>query len=263
MTVAELLALNAATVLAAMLLLWLFALRIRDVSFIDGFWGLNMVLVAAVSFGAGEGEPLRKALLTGLCAAWGLRLGTHLLLRWRRHGPDRRYVGLLQRLAARGTPFPVASLVYVFLLQGVLLLIVCLPVQLGQAWSEPPLGWLGWTGAALALFGLVFETVADHQLERFRAGPASNGQVMDRGLWRYSRHPNYFGDACVWWGLGLIALEVPRGWAALVGPAFLTFTLLKWSGAPTTEGSMKQTRPGYADYIARTSPFIPWPPRRG
>jgi steroid 5-alpha reductase family enzyme len=85
---------------------------------------------------------------------------------------------------------------------------------------------------------------------------------MDKGLWRYTRHPNYFGDACVWWGLGLIALEVPWGWAALAGPAFLTFTLLKWSGAPTTEGSMKETRPGYADYIRRTSGFIPWPPKK-
>ena len=262
MSVPELLVLNAAVVLAAMLALWLVALRLKDVSFIDAFWGFNMVLVAAVDWFVADGNPTRKALLAGLCAIWGLRLGTHLFLRWRRHGADKRYVGLLGRLEKRGFSFPVASLLFVFLLQGVLLLIVCLPVQLGQAWEQPPVGLLGWIGAALALFGVVFETVGDHQLERFKADPGNAGKVMDRGLWRYTRHPNYFGDACVWWGLGLIACEVPWGWLSLAGPAFLTFTLLRWSGAPTTEGSMTQTRPGYADYIRRTSPFIPWPPKR-
>ena len=258
----EILALNAAVVLPVMLALWLVALRLRDVSFVDAFWGLNMGLVAAVDFAVGDGDPTRKALLAGLAVAWALRLGGHLFLRWRRNGPDRRYVGLLQRLKGRGLSFPVASLVFVFLLQGVLLLLVSLPVQIGQAVQGPPVGALGWAGAGLALFGLVFEAVGDHQLERFKADPANRGQVMDHGLWRYTRHPNYFGDACVWWGLGLIACEVPCGWVALAGPAFLTFTLLRWSGAPTTEGAMKETRPGYADYIRRTSGFIPWPPKK-
>lgn len=258
----DLIGLNAAVIAAVMLVLWLVALRLRDVSFIDGFWALNMVLVAGVSWMVGDGDPLRKALLAGLCAVWGLRLGGHLLLRWRRQGADKRYVGLLARLEKRGLRFPAASLVFVFLLQGVLLLLVCLPVQIGQAWPGPTVGWLGWTGAVLAAAGIVFETVGDHQLERFKADPANRSRVMDRGLWRYTRHPNYFGDACVWWGLGLIACEAPWGWLSLAGPAFLTFTLLKWSGAPTTEGSMKDTRPGYEAYRRRTSPFVPWPPKR-
>ena len=261
MALSQLLALNAGVILIVMIGLWLVALRLRDVSFIDAFWAFNMGLVAVVDYVVADGDPVRRALLAGLCAAWALRLGGHLFARWRRHGIDKRYQSLLERLGKRGLSWPVASLIFVFLLQGVLLLLVSLPVQIGQAFAQPPVGGLGWVGAALAAFGLVFEGVADHQLDRFKADPANAGQVMDRGLWRYTRHPNYFGDACVWWGLGLIACEVPWGWLSLAGPAFLTFTLLKWSGAPLLERGMASTRPGYADYVRRTSGFIPWPPR--
>ena len=261
MALSQLLALNAGVILIVMIGLWLVALRLRDVSFIDAFWAFNMGLVAVVDYVVADGDPVRRALLAGLCAAWALRLGGHLFARWRRHGIDKRYQSLLERLSKRGLSWPVASLVFVFLLQGVLLLLVSLPVQIGQAFAQPPVGGLGWAGATLSAFGLVFEGVADHQLDRFKADPANAGQVMDRGLWRYTRHPNYFGDACVWWGLGLIACEVPWGWLSLAGPAFLTFTLLKWSGAPLLERGMASTRPGYADYVRRTSGFIPWPPR--
>ena len=263
MTVIELLGLNAAVVAGLMLGLWLVALRLRDLSFVDAFWAFNMGAVAAVDYVVAGGDPVRKALLTGLCVAWALRLGCHLFVRWQRQGVDKRYESLLGRLAARGMPWPVAALIFVFLLQGILLLLVSLPVQIGQTHPDLPVGWLGWGGAALATFGLVFEGVADHQLNRFRADPASAGQVMDRGLWRYSRHPNYFGDACVWWGLGVIACEVPWGWVSLVGPVFLTFTLLRWSGAPLLERGLTSSRPGYADYVRRTSAFIPWPPKAG
>lgn len=263
MPLSSLLLLNAAVVAGLMGGLWLVALKLRDVSFIDAFWAFNMGVVAAVAYFTADGEPTRQALLAGLCVAWALRLGGHLSVRWLRNGEDKRYQSLLARLTARGLPWPLATLIFVFALQGVLLLLVCLPVQIGQAFATPPVGWLGWTGAALALFGLVFEALGDRQLERFRADPANAGQVMDRGLWRYTRHPNYFGDACVWWGLGLIACEVPWGWASLAGPAFLTFTLLRWSGAPLLEQGMGSTRPGYADYVRRTSGFIPRPPKRG
>lgn len=262
MPLASLLALNALVVAALMIALWLVALRLRDVSFIDAFWGFNMGVVGAVTYFVADGEPTRQALLAGLCAAWALRLGGHLSVRWLRHGADKRYQSLLERLTRRGLSWPVATLIFVFGLQGVLLLVVCLPVQIGQAFAAPPVGWLGWVGAALSVVGLIFETVGDHQLARFKADPANAGQVMDRGLWRYTRHPNYFGDACVWWGLGLIACEVPWGWISLAGPAFLTFTLLKWSGAPLLERGMTSSRPGYADYVRRTSGFIPWPPKR-
>ncbi len=143
-----------------------------------------------------------------------------------------------------------------------LLFIVALPVQLGQADPLPPLGTLAWAGAGLAMFGIVFETVGDAQLVRFRRDPAHAGQVMQSGLWRYTRHPNYFGDACTWWGLYLIAAETSTGLWALPGPLLLTWTLMKWSGAPTVEGRLHKTRPGYADYVRRTSGFVPLPPRR-
>ena len=262
MPLPQLLALNALVILVVMIALWLIALRLRDVSFIDAFWAFNMGLIAVVDYVVADGEPTRQALLAGVCAAWALRLGGHLFGRWRGQGIDKRYADLLDRLGRRGLAWPIASLVFVFLLQGVLLLLVSLPVQIGQAFAQPPVGWIGWIGVGLAAFGLVFEGIADHQLERFRADPANAGRVMDRGLWRYTRHPNYFGDACVWWGLGLIACEVPWGWLSLVGPVFLTFTLMKWSGAPLLERGMASTRPGYADYVRRTSGFIPWPPRQ-
>ena len=114
----------------------------------------------------------------------------------------------------------------------------------------------------VAIFGIVFESIGDWQLTVFRKNPANAGQVLSTGLWRYTRHPNYFGDACVWWGLFLIGAETSLGWLAIPGPILLTWTLMKWSGAPTLEFRMRKTKPGYAEYIARTSGFVPWPPKR-
>lgn len=257
-----LLARNLALIVVVMLALWVIALKLKDVSFIDGVWGLGMVLLAGATFLQTDGDPLRKGLLTGLCAVWGIRLGVHLLKRWRAHGPDRRYQALLKSRANKGQGFAPASLMFVFLPQAVLLWLTCLPVQLGQVAATPAVGWIGWTGAALALFGIVFETMADAQLSAFKRDPDSKGKVLDTGLWRYTRHPNYFGDACVWWGLWLVAAETLPGLFAILGPIFLTFTLTKWSGAPTTEGGMHKSRPGYADYVKRTSGFFPLPPKK-
>ncbi|MFN3815376.1 DUF1295 domain-containing protein [Brevundimonas sp.] len=257
-----LLARNLALILVVMLALWALALRLKDVSFIDGVWGLGMVLLAGATFVQTDGDPLRKGLLTGLCAVWGIRLGVHLLRRWRAHGPDRRYQALLKSRANKGQGFAPASLMFVFLPQAVLLWLTCLPVQLGQVSAAPAVGWIGWAGAALAVFGIVFETVGDAQLSAFKRDPESKGKVLDTGLWRYTRHPNYFGDACVWWGLWLVAAETIPGLFAILGPIFLSFTLTKWSGAPTTEGGMHKSRPGYADYVARTSGFFPLPPKK-
>ncbi|MFN3535998.1 MAG: DUF1295 domain-containing protein [Brevundimonas sp.] len=257
-----LLARNLALIVVVMLALWALALRLKDVSFIDGVWGLGMVLLAGATFLQTDGDPLRKGVLTGLCAVWGIRLGVHLLKRWRAHGPDRRYQALLKSRANKGQGFAPASLMFVFLPQAVLLWLTCLPVQLGQVAAAPAVGWIGWTGAALALFGIIFETVGDAQLATFKRDPESKGKVLDTGLWRYTRHPNYFGDACVWWGLWLVAAETVPGLFAILGPIFLTFTLTKWSGAPTTEGGMHKSRPGYADYVARTSGFFPLPPKK-
>ena len=140
---------------------------------------------------------------------------------------------------------------------------VCLPVQLGQIDAAPGLGVLGWIGAALAICGTLVETIGDLQMVRFKRNPANAGTVMDRGLWRFTRHPNYFGDALTWWGIYLVAAESTTGLWALPGPLLLTWTLMKWSGVPTVEGKLRKTRPEYEDYIKRTSAFVPLRPRRG
>jgi steroid 5-alpha reductase family enzyme len=262
MSLIHLLIQNAAISAAAFLVLWLLAQRLRDVTMVDAWWALGMVMLAGASFAAGPPSP-HKVALTALCAVWGARLGVHLLQRWRREGPDRRYLQILaDAKRERGWGFAKASLLFVFATQAPLQFIVCLPVQLGQAApSTAPLGALGLAGLVLGVIGIAFETIGDAQLAAFKADPARRGTVLDTGLWRYTRHPNYFGDACLWWGLYLIACETRYGAWALPGPLLLTWTLIKWSGAPLVENRLRETRPGYADYIARTSPFLPWPPK--
>lgn len=256
------LAINALVLIAFFLTAWLICLKLRDVTPVDSLWAFGMVVLAIASFVQAGGLHERKLLLLGLCGAWGLRLGGYMLWRWRTHGTDRRYVSMLGKAEARrGWGFAKASLLLVFATQMPLLFIVALPVQLGQADAAPGLGTLAWIGAGLAVFGILFETIGDAQLVRFRRDPANAGQVMHSGLWRYTRHPNYFGDACTWWGLYLIAAETWTGIWALPGPLLLTWTLMKWSGAPTVEGRMHKTRPGYAEYVRRTSGFVPWWPR--
>ncbi len=257
-----LLATNAAVSAAAFVGLWLIGLRLKDVSFIDSWWGLGMALLAWTSWLQAGATP-HGLLLAGLCTVWALRLGVYLFWRWRQHGPDRRYVAMLTHaLEVRGWGFGLASLLLVFALQYGLQLIVALPVQLGQG-GRAPLGALAWAGAALALIGIVFETVGDAQLVAFKAKPENAGKVMDRGLWRYTRHPNYFGDACVWWGLYLIAAETGLGAWSLPGPILITLLLTKVSGVPMLEGGLRKRRPDYEAYVARTSGFFPWFPTRG
>ena len=252
---------NFAVMIGTMLALWLISVAIGDVSFIDSFWAAGFVLVAFVThFLTPDGDAQRKLLLLAITTVWGLRLAGYLLWRWRKEGPDKRYVALLGK--AKGNPH-ITSLTKVFLLQGVLLWIVSLPVQLGQVPAQPAgVSWLAWAGAALAIIGIFFESVGDWQMARFQGNPDNAGKVMDQGLWRYTRHPNYFGDACVWWGLFLIAAETTLGLFAIAGPILLTFLLVQWSGAALLERRLKRSRPEYEAYIRRTSSFIPMPPRR-
>lgn len=255
-----LLAVNFALIMGCMIVLWLISIAIKDVSFIDSFWAIGFVVIAGATFLLADGATQRKALILAVTAVWGLRLGGYLYWRWRKEGPDKRYVALLGK--APGSPH-IHSLKNVFLIQGVLLWIVSLPVQLGQIPAEPEaVGLLGWAGLALAALGFFFESVGDWQMAAFKGDPANAGKVMDRGLWRYTRHPNYFGDACVWWGLFLIAAETGVGAISAIGPAVLTWLLVKWSGAALLERRLKRSRPGYDDYIARTSGFIPMPPKK-
>lgn len=259
-----LLAINAGVSVVCFLGLWLIGIALKDVTFIDAYWAIGMVILAISSYVfSGPGSP-HKFVLCCLCIAWGLRLGFFLLWRWRTHGKDRRYVTMLGKAQTeRGWGFAKSSLLLVFALQAPLQFVVCLPVQLGQvAPDDGPIGPIAVAGIALACLGLFFETIGDWQLTRFKADPANKGKVMDRGLWRYTRHPNYFGDACVWWGLFLVAVETPWGLWSLPGPVLITFLLTKWSGVPTVEGRMRRTRPAYNAYVARTSGFIPWFPKK-
>ena len=257
---------NAVLIAAVMAGLWLIAVRIGDVSFIDAVWGGGMALLAVTSW-IQLGQPgARATLIMTMTLLWGARLALHLFLRWRAHGEDPRYARMLGKAKERGG-FAAAALKGVFAPQAVLLFLTCLPAQLGiLASPDPaPLGVLAWAGLALWSVGVFFEWVGDWQLSRFRADPANKGKVLETGLWRYTRHPNYFGDAAAWWGIWLVAAQA--GWwiaaASVIGPLFLTFTLTKWSGKPLLERGMAKRRPDYAAYVARTSGFVPWWPRRG
>lgn len=264
---APMLLINAVALFAAILLLWRYSVKIKDVSFIDAFWPFGMVLLAWATWAQSGAPGARSHLLLGLTTLWGMRLAWHLWTRWRAHGEDPRYTKIMASTTAKkGWSWSKTALLSVFLIQAPLLFITCLPAQLG-IWASDGgrtvVGPLAAFGALIALIGIAFETIGDAQLNRFRSDSANNGKVLDTGLWRYTRHPNYFGDACTWWGIWLVAAETGMpGWISIIGPIFLTFTLTKWSGKPLLEKGMKKTRPEYAAYIARTSGFFPWPPKK-
>jgi len=259
-SVTTLLAATLATALGAMALLWLLSLALRDASIVDLWWGPGMALVTAVAAGLAGGARGRGALLLGMVTLWALRHGGYLLWRNAGRGEDPRYQAMRRRA---GASFAWRSLVSVFALQGVLQWLVALPFVLAQlAPGAAPLGALDAAGLALYALGLGFETVGDAQLARFRADPTSAGRVMDRGLWRYTRHPNYFGDACAHWGMYLVALGTPWGPLGAIGPTLMTILLLRVSGVAMLERSIGKRRPAYADYQRRTSAFLPWPPQR-
>jgi steroid 5-alpha reductase family enzyme len=250
----------AIAVAALMLSAWLVSLPLRDASIADPVWGPAFVVVALVAALAGGGCPGRRWLLLALTAAWGLRLGAHLTRRkLADRSEDRRYAEFRAR---RGSSFAAWSLLGIFGFQGLLVLVVSLPLQVA-AGRGGSLGPAIIPGIALFAVGLVFEAIGDEQLRRFRAEADSADQVMDRGLWRYTRHPNYFGDFCVWWWLWLIALTAGATWWTAIGPLVMSVLLIRVSGKGMLERDIAQRRPGYADYVRRTSGFVPVPPRRG
>jgi steroid 5-alpha reductase family enzyme len=248
----------AGSIAALMLVTWIVSLVLHDASIVDPVWPLGFVVVAWVVRAVADGNPTRQWLIVVMVTVWGLRLSAHLA--WRKHGApeDFRYQAMRRHYGARFGPI---SLVTVFALQGALMWIVSLPVQLGQIRAEPDLGLLAGLGVLVWAVGFAFEAIGDAQLTGFKADPANAGAVMDRGLWRYTRHPNYFGDACVWWGIALVAAETGIGAIGLVGALVMTLLLRRVSGVPMLERTMAKRRPGYVDYVARTSPFVPRRPR--
>lgn len=251
--------LTLAAAFAVMVITWLLSLRINDVSIVDIAWGLNFIAIAWTAHLVGDGYSDRSLLIAALVTVWGLRLSTYIA---RRHdGEDKRYVQMRERQGAER--FAVRSLFSVFLLQGAIAWVVSAPVQVAATDPTPAsLGILAFLGAAVTLFGIAFEGIADLQLSRFLAHKDESGKaVMDEGLWRYSRHPNYFGNATLWFGIWLIALQTGSAWWTVIGPIVMTFFLLKVSGVALTEKNVKKSRPGYEEYMERTSAFVPLPPR--
>ncbi len=263
MDILPLLATNLALALVLFAGLWGLAQINRDPSFVDAFWAFGITLMVVSSFWLADGWPPRQQVITALVVVWGVRLGLHMYLRWRHEGADRRYEKLLADVREkRGWSFGRTTAFFVFLPQAVLLWVTSLPGQLGQISTDPGFGVIAYTGIAIAVIGIAYEAIADYQLSRFKANPDNKGHVMDQGLWAWSRHPNYFAEALTWWGIWLIGAETVPGLFAVAGPAFLTFTLMRWSGVPMLEAGLANTRPAYADYVARVSPFFPWPPKR-
>ncbi|KUO49707.1 MAG: hypothetical protein APF82_06975 [Sphingomonadales bacterium BRH_c42] len=257
---------NAAILIALVLILWLISVRIGDVSFIDAFWGAGMGVLAVTSYHQLAEPGALSLLILLMTCAWGFRLGLYLFLRWQREGEDKRYKMILKKDREKGN-FAIAALTKVWLMQAILLFMVSSPAQVGViAGAAPaPITPLALAGLVLWTIGVSFEWIGDWQLSRFKADPANHGLVLDTGLWRYTRHPNYFGDACAWWGIWLACAGAGWDYAlyTLIGPLFLTFTLTKWSGAALLERGLGKSRGDrYADYKRRTSAFFPLPPRR-
>ena len=240
------------------LLTWLASLVQRDVSLVDRVWSLLVAApAAAYAWALPPGGDARFTVMVVLLVLWALRLAAYVTWRNWGHGEDRRY----QIIRARNEPnFSLKSIYLVFVLQAVLAWLVCTPflaalLHLG-AWTA-----LDAIGALVAAFGFAFEAIGDQQLASFKADPSNRGKVMDRGLWRYTRHPNYFGECCVWWGLFLLALSA-GGWWSVVSPLVMTGLLLKVSGVALLEKDIGERRPQYRDYIWRTHAFFPAPPKK-
>ncbi len=253
----------AATLGAAVVLqlgVWALSVRRRDASIVDIAWGLSFVVIAGVGALVGDGSAARSWLLLVLVAVWGLRLSFYLARRNLPHGEDPRYQAMRRR---HPDDFARWSLYGIFLLQATLAWVVALPVTLAMADATPSgLSPVAAVGVALWAVGLYFEAVGDWQLARFKADPSNRGLVMDQGLWRYTRHPNYFGDFCVWWGLFVISAETVTGLFGVIGPVVMTVLLTRVSGKDLLEKTITRRRPAYADYIRRTNAFFPGRPRR-
>ncbi len=247
--------------------IWVIHLIINDASIIDMIWGAGFGAVAVGLTIVCEPKTSFNVLLVALPLIWSVRFTTFITLRNWGHGEDARYTELRERVAANGKSWPLFSLYGVYGFQGLAMLLVSLPLIVGMAAPESTtIGPLAIAGTVLWLIGFLFEAIGDLQLELFKKkhrnydGPYEDKPVLTTGLWRYSRHPNYFGNAVLWWGIGLVACEAPWGWATLIGPAFMNFALVYLTGKANNERNMAK-RKAYREYVEKTSGFFPLPPR--
>jgi steroid 5-alpha reductase family enzyme len=246
-------------VMTLMVGLWLASLAMRNSSIVDVFWGPAFALQAGVYFAATPDGPWeRRLLVLALVVIWAARLALHVAARNAGKGEDYRYAAW--RKAAGGSWWW-RSLFKVFLLQGALSWFIGLPMWAAMAGGPTGLTWLDAVGAAIWAIGFFFEAVGDLQLRAWTRNPGNRGRTLRTGLWRYTRHPNYFGDAAQWWGLWLVAAAA-GGWWTVMSPLLMTFLLVRVSGVGMLERTIVERRPDYADYMRTTSAFVPWFPRR-
>ena len=246
-------------ILGLMIVLWLVSLALKNSSIVDIFWGTGFVIVTwLIFFLTPDGFLPRKILTILLVTIWGLRLSIHILLRNWGQPEDFRYQKWRQE---SGSIWWLKSFFQVFLLQGFLMWIISTPIIAAEISSVSPLGLLDYLAVIVCGVGFFFETAGDYQLKKFKSNPANKGKVLDSGVWRYSRHPNYFGDAFQWWGFYLLALSTGAWWTVF-SPVIMTLLLLKVSGVALLEKSLKETKPQYREYMEATSAFVPWFPRQ-
>lgn len=261
MTFMEVFGAVALVILGLMTAIWLLSLALRNSSIVDVFWGTGFVVAVWITFAlTPDGFLGRKWLISILATLWGLRLSLYILWRNWGKGEDFRYQKWREEA---GDKWWWQSFFKVFLLQGILMWIVSAPLLATQFSATPArLTVLDFTGVIVWATGFFFEAVGDWQLARFKANPANKGKLLRAGLWRYTRHPNYFGDAVQWWGYYLIAAAASGGFWTIFSPIIMSFLLVRVSGVALLEKSLKDAKPGYTDYVETTNAFIPWFPRK-
>jgi steroid 5-alpha reductase family enzyme len=246
--------------MAMMTILWIASIILKNVSIVDLFWGFGFVVASAFYFLNSEGHGNRKTILMVLVGIWGLRLSIYLAWRNVGKGEDFRYREFRKKYGENRYWW--VSFFQTFLLQGILMWLISSPLLGAQLNGQNnPIGILDYTGILLWVIGFSFEAGGDYQLAAFKANPANKGKVLDTGFWKYTRHPNYFGDSAVWWGFGLICFSA-GSYLPVLGSILMTALIIKVSGVALLEKSLKEQKPQYRDYIARTSSFIPWFPKK-
>lgn len=251
----DLVIISATTLLICILTLWVISIAIGKVSFVDSFWGASFAVVSWTMFLSGTVSGTAQIVVLLMVTLWGLRLALHLIFRFLKEGEDKRYIHMLG--SRSGLSRHMFSLFIVFGFQALLILIISSPIAALFSKPATPLSDLAYVGVSIWAVGMFFEVVGDWQLSRFKADPLNKGRVLDTGLWAWTRHPNYFGDACVWWGIWLVGHDL----TLIYAPITISFLLMKWSGVPLLEATIEKRRPGYAEYIMKTSSFFPFPPR--
>lgn len=249
---------SAAAVFMYMAVIFIVALFKKDNSIVDIAWGLGFILVALLAFFLEREFTVRHILVTVSVLIWGTRLAVHIFIRNRGRGEDFRYA---QWRRAWGKWFFLRSFFQIFMLQGVLLLVIAYPLMLTNHSGEKGISYMDLVGVVLWVTGFFFEAVGDFQLSRFKRDPGNKGKIMRSGLWKYTRHPNYFGEAVMWWGIFLIALSVRLGWTAIISPFLITFLLLRVSGVTMLEKKYAGNAE-FEEYAKRTSAFFPWFPKK-